>query len=69
MTSAATLTLSTVFIYNSGGKRMEAKAKRFSLVTFVKEVDLTANLLSFLWPGKGDLSCRQISSDFQKYRT
>lgn len=68
MTLAATLALSTVFIYNSEGKRMEEKAKSFSLVTFMKETDLTANLLSFLWPGKGNLSCRQISSDFQKYR-
>lgn len=54
MTSAATLALSIVFIYNSEGKRMEEKAKSFSLVTFVKEADLTAARLLSLpatWTG------------------
>ena len=32
---------------------MEGKAKSFSLVTFVKEVDLTVDLLSFFLTGKG----------------
>lgn len=45
---------------------MEEKAKSFPPVTLMKGTDLAVNLLSFLWPGKGNLSCRQISSDFSE---
>lgn len=42
------LRLYVTFSYNAKEKRMEEKAESFSLMTSVKDVDLTVNLLFFM---------------------